>query len=276
MARSIQQIFDSMAAAKAADPRLAALSSPSATALWRLLFYAVAVAQWAQETLWDQFRAEVDAIVAKAAPGTPGWWVDQLLAFQEGYSLKVANNVIGYATDDPAARIITRATARVATDGKLVLKVARTGATADALQSLAPDQLSEAYAYLRRRGFAGIKYELVSREADRLKLTGTVFYDGQLSLDGPAGLTARVAQAVRTSLAALPFDGALLQSRLEDAIQSVPGVVDVALTDVVTRSGLVAYDPTRAGRWDTQAGYIVEDDAQGADFASTLTFEPYV
>lgn len=276
MARTIDQIFDSMTAAKAADARLTALPSPSATAMWRLFFYVVAVATWAHETLWDQFRAEVAAIVARAAPGTPGWWVDQLLAWQEGDQLKVLNNVVGYSVDSPAKRIITRATATVASDGKLVLKAARAGATAGTLQALSDAQKVEATAYLRRRGFAGIKFELVSLNADRLKLTGTVYYDGQLALDGPNGLRGQVVAAVRAALVALPFDGALLQSRLEDAIQAVDGVQDVAIANVVTRSGLVVYDQVRAGRWDTRAGYIVEDDAAGADFASTLTFEPYV
>jgi hypothetical protein len=276
MARTIDQIFASMTAAKDADARLAGLTSTSATAIWRLLFYVVAVATWAHETLWDAFVKEVNAIVAKAPPGTPGWWADQLLAFQEGYSLKVINNVITYDTDDPAARIITRATANVASDGKLVLKVARAGTTPDTLQALSDAQKAEATAYLRRRGFAGIKFELVSLNADRLKLRATVYYDGQLALDGAAGLRVQVAAALRAALATLPFDGALLQSTLEDAIQSVEGVQDVAIVEVVTRSGLVAYDPTRTGRWDTRAGYIVEDDTAGADFASTLTFEPYV
>ncbi len=276
MARSITEIYTSILAAKEAEPGLAALNSPSATALYKLLFYVVAVAHWALENLWDKFLSEVNGIVARAAPGTPGWWADQLLAYQEGDTLKVIDNVVRYTTDSPEKRIITRATATVTTDGKLVLKVARAGAEPGTLQALSDEQKNGANAYLRRRGFAGIKYELVSREADRLKLRAIVYYDGQLAVEGAGGLRAPVVQALRTALATLPFDGAMLQSRLEDAIQSVAGVQDVRILEVIPRSGLVAYDPTRAGRWDTAAGYIVEDDAQEADFASTLVFEPYV
>ena len=265
-----------MVVAKEADPRLAGLTSTSVTGVWRLLLYLQAVCQWAHEQLWAKFRAEVDEIVARAAVGTAEWYVDQLLGFQLGDTLRVIDNVVRYATEDESKRIITRATARVASDGKLFLKVAADGATPGTLKPLTTSQLTQATAYVRRRGFAGVRFELASRQADRISIEATLFYDGLLSLEGDEGLRARVAAALDTALADLPFDGALLQSRLEDAMQAVPGVKDVAIANIITRSGLITYLATRPGRWDTQAGYIIQDDTPGATFADTLIFEPYV
>ena len=87
MARTIPQIQAALAAARAARPELAALISPSATALYVLIEYVVAVAQWTHETLWDRFQADVNTVVARAPVGTPGWYADRALQFQQGDTL---------------------------------------------------------------------------------------------------------------------------------------------------------------------------------------------
>lgn len=271
MARSIAEIQVAIAAARAARPELAALTSPSATSIYRLLEYVQAVASWALETLWDRFRADVDAIVARAPAGTPEWYADKALLFQEGDTLQVVDNVIGYAAGSTGAKVITRAAAKEnKQSGKLLIKVARAGAAPGTLAALTAPQLTQVRGYFDRLQFAGTKLEVVSRDADRLQLTGQVYYDPLLNV--PA-LQAAVRLAVATYLAKLDFAGQVYVAKIEDAIQAVPGVRDVLLTQVAARVGLAV--PAIFPRiYETAAGYIVEEDMAGLTFLDTLQFVP--
>jgi hypothetical protein len=271
MARSIAEIQATIAAARAAQPELAALTSPSATSTYRLLEYVQAVASWALETLWDRFRADVDYIVARAPAGTPEWYADQALLFQAGDTLTVVDNVIGYPPGSTGPKVITRAAAKENKQtGKLLIKVATDGVAPGTLAALSPAQLTQVRGYFDRKQFAGTKLEVVSRDADRLQLTGQVYYDPLL--DVPL-LQAAVRAAVRAYLANLDFAGQVYVTKLVDAMQAVPGVRDVLLSQAAARVGLTA--PAAFPRlYETAAGYIVEEDLPGLTVLDTLQFVP--
>ncbi|WP_162549668.1 hypothetical protein [Hymenobacter nivis] len=273
MARTIPQIQAAIAADRADRAELAALTSPSATALYVLVEYVVAVAQWAHETLWDRFQADVNAVVARAPVGTPGWYADRALQFQQGGTLQVLDNVIGYPVGSTGARVITRAAAKENKQtGKLLVKVAANGPTPGTLAALDAPTLTQVRGYFDRLQFAGTKLEVVSRDADRLQLTGQVYYDPLLNV--PA-LQAAVRAGLAGYLATLDFAGQVYVAKLEDAIQAVPGVRDVLLTLAAARVGQVAPVPF-ARLYETAAGYIVEEDTVGLSFLDTLQFVPDV
>jgi hypothetical protein len=271
MARSIAEIQADITAARAARPELAALNSLSATSIYKLIEYVVAVAIWALENIFDRFRADVDYIVARAPAGTPEWYADQALLFQEGDTLTVVENVIGYPAGSTGAKVITRAAAKENKQtGKLLIKVATDGVVPGTLAALNAAQLTQVRGYFDRKQFAGIKLEVVSRDADRLQLNGEVYYDPLL--DVPT-LQAAVRAAVRAYLANLDFAGQVYVTKLVDAIQAVPGVRDVLLSTAAARVGLVA--PVTFPRiYETAAGYIVEEDLPGLTFLDTLQFVP--
>ena len=272
MARTILEIQASIAAARAARPELAALTSPSATAVYRLIEYVVAVALWAHETLWDRFRADVDAAIAAAPAGTPGWYAARALEFQLGDPLTVLpSGKPGYAAGRAGARLVTRATAKENDlNGKLFVKVAKAGATVGTLAALSNAELVQVQGYFARLRFAGTRLEVVSRDADRLRLAASIYYDPLLNV--PA-LQAAVTAAVQGYLAALDFAGLVYVARLEDAIQAVPGVRDVQLTAVAARTGAAA--PVAISRvYETAAGYVVAEETAGFALADTLTFVP--
>lgn len=271
MARTIDDIFQAIQATRAAQPELAPLTSPSATALHRLWAYVTAIALWAHETLWDRFRSDVDAIVARAPVGTAEWYADQALLFQAGDTLQVVDNVINYQPGSSGARVITRAAAKEnKQSGKLLIKVAQDGATAGTLAALPADVLTQVRGYFDRKQFAGTKLEVVSREADRLQLVGDIYYDPLLNV--PL-LQAAVRAAVAGYLANLDFAGQVYVSKLVDAIQAVGGVRDVLVSSAAARVGQVA--PVVFPRiYETAAGYIVEEDTAGLTFLDTLTFVP--
>jgi hypothetical protein len=276
MARSISDIQAAIAAARAARPELAALNipSPSATAIYQLIEYVVAVALWAHETIFDRHRADVDAIVAAAPIATLPWYTARALEFQQGDPLVVlASGRPGYAPGTTGARLVTRATAKETDNNGLVkvfLKVAKDGPTPGTLAALSEPERVQVQAYFDRLRPAGIRLEVVSRAADRLQLTGTVYYDPLL--DVPT-FQAAVLAAVQGYLAALEFDGLVYVARLEDAIQAVPGVRDVQLTQTATRNGATVVPFARVR--ETESGYIVPEETPGLTLADTLTFVPY-
>jgi hypothetical protein len=276
MARSLQEIDNELRTAQASYPELAALTSPSATALHRLWRYVVGTNAQTLETLWDRHRVEVDAIVARAAVGTPGWYADRAKEFQanNGTLAVLPSGAIGYATDTPAARIITQATAKESTAAsgaiKLFIKVAKAGAVAGTLAALSNAELVQVRGYFDRIRFAGTRLEVVSREADRLQVSGTLYYDPLLNL---VDMQAAVLAAARRYLAALAFDGQVYVSKLTDYLQAVPGVRDVAPLALAARVGTAA--PVSFDRvYETAAGYIILEDAPGAGLLDTLQFLP--
>ncbi|SHJ76354.1 hypothetical protein SAMN02745146_0106 [Hymenobacter daecheongensis DSM 21074] len=272
MARSIPEISQSIRAALAAQPVLAGLNSPSATAIYKLLADVFATAAWAIENLFDRLTASVDAKLAQARPGTPKWYANQLKKFQLGDLLRDDETGIHYAPGSTGQRLISQATAKEnELAGKLYLKVAATDAAAPGgLRSLTEAEMVQARAYLKAIQFPGMRIEMSSLGADLLRVEGVIYYDALLDLPT---LKAAVRAAMRGYLATLDFDGQVYVARLEDAIQAVPGVTDLALTRVAARSGqLAATVFTRV--YETAAGYITEDTAPGAGFLDTLTFIP--
>ncbi len=273
MARTIAQIQAAIATDRAARPERAALTSPSATAIYRLLEYVQAVSCWALETLWDRFQADVNDVVARAPVGTPDWYAGKALLFQQGDTLSITNDVLGYAVGTTGAKVITRAAAKENKQtGKLLIKVAAAGPTPAALAALDAATLTQVKGYFDRLQFAGTKLEVVSRDADRLQLSGQVYYDPLLSVPT---LQAAVRLALASYLANLDFAGQVYVAKLEDAIQAVPGVHDVLLSTAAARVGQAA--PLAFARiYETAAGYIVEEDAAGLTFLDTLQFVPDV
>jgi uncharacterized phage protein gp47/JayE len=184
------------------------------------------------------------------------------------------SGAIGYATDVPGARIVAQATAKESVAGtglvKLFIKVAKAGAAAGTLAALSHAELVQLRGYFDRVRFAGTRLEVVSREADRLQLSGTVYYDPLLDL---GAVQAAVLTAARAYLAALAFDGQVYVSKLTDYLQAVPGVRDVAPLALAARVGAAA--PLDFARvYETQAGYIVLEDTPGAGLFDTLQFVP--
>ena len=273
MARTFSEIDNELLTAQQSHPELAALNTASATGVHRLWRFVIATCAATLETLWDRHTAEVDAIVARAAVGTPGWYADRAREFQkdDGTLAVQANGAIAYATNNPEARIITQATAKEnAQTAKLFIKVAKAGVSAGTLAALSNAELIEVKGYFDRISFAGTRLEVVSRVADRLQITGTVYYDPLLDLPT---VKAAVQNAARTYLTALDFDGQVYVSKLTDYLQAVPGVRDVAPLSLAARVGTAA--PVDFARvYETQAGNIVLEDAPGAELLDTFQFLP--
>ncbi len=269
--RTLTEIDASIQASRLARPELDALSAAtSTTSIFRLLEYSIAAGIWAFEKLLTRFQAEITDLVHGAPVGTLKWYVDRALEFQAGDTITInqTTNRVEYAQVDLTKRIIARAAASVV-GNTVVLKVAAIDGSTQALQRLTSAQLQQVYSYFDRLRPAGIQFSARSDDADRLRVKASVYYDSLLQL---SVVQAGVEAAIAGYLAGLPFDGLLLLSRLEDAIQAVPGVTDVALTEVSVRVGNKVDKIDRA--YYAQAGYVVPEDIAASQLRQTITYYP--
>lgn len=275
MARTIPQIYDALVAEKAAQVELqdlapnidstqqllSDLDTPSRVARWRLMLWVVATAMWVHETLWDQFRAQVDAIVAAAHIGTPRWYVQQALAFQYGYALVDINGVFRYPAVVPAAQIVKRA-AIVETGGLVILKVAKLDGAVVA--PLTTGELTAFSTYIDDIRMAGTMCNIITDVPDLLQVRYVVRYDPLVLTPNGALITDigvfPVEDAINAFVASLPFNGELVLTYLTDAVQRAAGVVNPILTDAQAKWGGFAYQPIQVG-YIAHAGHMAIDPA---------------
>lgn len=231
MARTIEQIQAEIIAAVANDATLAPqLTSTSATAIWRLWTYIVAVSIWSLEVLFDAYRVEITDLVDAEKPHTLRWYQTKALAFQLGGTLYLSNdeyNNTGLSDEDIAAQKIVAQASVTEVDNVLFVKVQKE--TAGELEPLDVTETTAITAYLIEIKDAGVKMIVRSVPADRLKIEVDVYYDATiLSPDGArldGSDSTPVQDAAKEFLRALPFNGKYVKAHHTDALQAVDGVI---------------------------------------------------
>lgn len=278
MARQIseiqQQMLDNIAADSVLSPLL---TSTSKRAIYRLFTYVVAVGINALEQLMDIFTADVEAVAAAAAPATPAWLQDQIFKFQYSATtpqvVQLINFAPAYPVIDETLQIITRCSVTTNLSNSVIIKVA----TGEPPAALSSPQLSALQSYVTQIGVAGVVYNVISQASDKLYVQANVYYQGQYS----AVIKADVIAAIENFLAAIPFNGQVKITDLEDAITAVEGVTDVVLVNVRARANgtafasgsyLVQNQQTISRLWGTVAGYMVGETTTGNTLNDSLTF----
>jgi hypothetical protein len=260
MARSIDQIKQEIITEKNNNPDLAPLNSTSKTAVWSLIIYLVAFAHHILEKIFDAFKAEVEDTLNRNNPGTAPWYAERVLDFQLGDKVEVIDGKVSYPVFDEAKRIIQRV-AYKEEGGILTLKVAK------AEGALSPEEKVQVESYVERYKFAGSDVSLVSLNADKLRVYGTVYFDGIYAADT---IKTAVEYAITNYLQTLDFDGIVYKSKLIDAIQAVEGVIDIDISKLEGVQGTLV--STIARKYETASGYINLDTDSGFTLADTLSF----
>lgn len=272
--RTIAQIQAQIIASKEADSNLSGLTSTSQVSYWRLWVFIQAVAINLLEQIMAIFIGEVETIVASGVPGTAPWIRSEVLKFQysattpQVVEVNTTDFTIGYPTVDPTLQIISSCAVVPNLSGTIVVKAA-TGTTPAPLSS---PQVTALGSYLTEILPAGAVFQIISANADTLRVDGTVYYNGQYT----ATIQASVEAALTAYMAALPFNGVVKVSDIERAILSVAGVTDVTFTlirakpDGGTNTDLVSASTELSRSYQTYAGYIVNDGTN--PFSSTLTY----
>lgn len=276
MARTIQQIKQTIIDAKNAEPNLSGLTSTSQTAVYNLWMYITAVAIYFFEGLLDLFKVEVESIIANQPVGTNKWVQAKVFDFQYDATtpqvVTLVDFVPGYNPVDETKQIITRCSVRTLPNKVVSVKTAK----AEPPTPLSNNELSSLQGYLSDISFAGVEYQVQSLSPDYMYLQAEIKYNGQYA----STITADTITAIETYLANIPFDGVVRVSEVEDAIQEVPGVKDLIVNNLALRANsvpfvskvdLVANNQELIYKYGLVAGYAVEETAPN-DLASSLTF----
>lgn len=278
MTRTIQQIQLQMDSEQALQPALNELNSPSQTAIYRLWKFITSTAHFIHESLWDIKKTEIETIIAAAPVGTEAWIQDQMFKFQYDSTtpqiLSLINFVPSYDPIDESKRIISECSIDVLTNKVVSVKLAKNNPP----EKLAAQELTATQGYLNKILFAGVSYIAYSYDPDYIFVEADIKYDGQYS----TSISASTIAAINNYLTNIPFDGYLKIVSLTDAIQNVPGFVDLKIKNVAVRPNSVPFSSTTyiVSNYTTTdttaplfAGYCVPEPAPNS-FASSLNFIP--
>ena len=273
MARAISEIQAQMnteLAAQQTAGKLTNLTSASQVAVYKLWIYIIAVAISVFEQLQDVFKTEIEDFAATIAPATPSWVKDKVEKFQYDANtpqvIQLVEFVPEYVTVDEDKRIITRCSVKTANNKTVNVKVAKDDPP---VQLTTPEQ-NALEGYLDNILPAGVQRNVINLVSDKLWIDATIYYNGQYA----ASIQADVIAAINAYLVALPFDGIVKISGIEDTIQAVEGVTDIVIDEVRARANTIAFTSasTVARYWETVAGYCISETTAGQTIQDTLTF----
>lgn len=255
MARTVNEIHESLIEAKASNSDLDGLTSTSSVSIWRQVLYVVAVATAVLEQMWDLFTQEIDAAIDSKPNQTDLWLQNEALKFQDGYNIEVDEFYKPfYSVIDADANIITISSARTISYGVCLLKVAK--GEQGAYTALSESELIRFGDYVSDIKPLGTRIQIISQESDKLKGVFSVFYDP--SFDS-VEIASNVSNAIEAFLTLLPFNGLFYVSRLVDAIQAVDGVVDVDVSDLKAKTNTGQY-ASFGRKYLPFSGYLTIDD----------------
>ncbi|MGQ0737672.1 MAG: nucleotidyltransferase [Bacteroidota bacterium] len=270
MARTLNELITIYDTAYASERAAAGLPVDD-TALWsrvsrkRFLRMVHCLLALTQETIFDIFKADVDAKLRELKPHTERWYANKSLAYQYGFNLLPDSDLFdntGYTDAQIAASKVVKYAAVVEQEnqfGRVYLRIKLAGETAGDLAPLTAPQLAGVKEYLKRIKDAGVKLQVDSLDADNIKMKWTVYYDPLIldangnRLDGTASNV--VKDAIKGYLKKLPFNGIYVIEYHIDEVQLVEGVVIAEVTECQTKYGLLPFTAVQV-KTTPDAGYL--------------------
>lgn len=212
--------------------------------------WVVAACIWTFDNLLDVFKVDIVNDLSNRINGTPAYYVNAILKFQNGDSLLMNDEgtSFSYSTIDESKRIITCASYSEYSeegfyDKALLLKVAK--GQPGAYERLSEEELIRARAYINQIKFAGTNVNVVSRKGDVIIPKVIVYHDGAETEDV---VYTNIENSLNDFIANMSFDGYVYTQKIIDAIQKAEHVVDVY------------YDSTQT---DNQGIFIAQYDDDG-------------
>lgn len=198
-------------------------SKVSIESIW---FYVVAFGMAVFEKLFDAHKSEVAEAIATERPHTLIWYKNKALAYMHGYELVPDTDYYDTTgmTDEEitAAKVVKNASA-VEKANVVYVKVA-TGTPG----KLPDDQEAGLNAYFSEVKDAGVKLQIVNRDADYYRAVIDIYYDPMvLNSSGINAVTGNesVRDAVKTFIASLPFNGQFRHDDFRNHLAALEGVV---------------------------------------------------
>lgn len=282
MARQISTINSEILNAISNNSNLTSLNSTSQVAIYRLWAYIVATSIGLEEQIYDQFKSEIESLQLKLAPGTRPWIQAQAFKFQYSTTvpqiiqLNTTTFVPEYPFTIPSYQIITNCSVTQGTLNSVNIKVAKGYSSTTPPSPLTTLELTAFQYYMNLIKPAGIIYNCVSVDADRLRTAVTVYYQGIYS----STIAASLQDAYNKYLSSIPFDGVVVLVDLLIKLRAVIGVTDVYINSCQIRTYAAGYgggvDMVSGNRYyfpeySTVAGYIVDEDEPSNSFTDLLT-----
>tara|TARA_R110002096_G_scaffold301316_2_gene496187 strand:- start:291 stop:1139 length:849 start_codon:yes stop_codon:yes gene_type:complete len=237
---SIQQYKDQQTDQKDSFIELVNLSSNSKVSIFNLWFYIVAFVANSLKELYDIHEQEIVYLIDNQKIGSLNYYRTIVLAFRDGHTFdRETLQYIGNYTEAEIAeaQIVKRAAIQsITNEGRkqLFLKLATEDSEGN-LQKIESDVLDRISAYMYPNINAGTYIEYFSDKADDLRIELDVYIDNTiLSADGvriDGTSNSPIPDAINSFLANknFKFDGELVLSQLENAIQVVSGVESEAV-----------------------------------------------
>lgn len=274
---TIKDYQDAIIAEKANHTELDDLNSTSATAIWRMWTFVMAVVMWTFENLLAQHKIEVSELGANLKHYTAAWFVRKAKDFQYGDTTQFLQvEAVVTNTDGTTATFVIPDVLYdpilPATDVKRIVKFAAVTESSPSVIKVAkadgsglPEALSSAEltafrAYINDIKPPGFQINATSGAADEIALEMNVYYDGEVD-----STTINMPAAINAFLANLPFDGQFITNKFRQAMIAVAGVNDVEITTLEGKVNAGTY--ANIGRvYNPAAGYIKYDSVN-----STIT-----
>lgn len=284
MASTKDEILTELIAAKDADPILSTIfTSSSKAAVYYSLFVLISEFAGDFELTYDDFVAEIDALLESKQVHTDAWWQRTALAFQYGDSLVIFDNGnLGYETEDTDLQIIKRAAVETTGEGLVTLKVAKLDTDDITPIPLITAEKSAFDSYVNDVTPSGIVVTVISVDGDEIRVALDVEIDSQVInvSDGTLlsdGTTKPVEDAIYNYLATFQaddFGGTFYANNLMAMILAANGVVnatfstltkkganEVSFSDVLTLTGK---------KFGTYSGYVLIESAW--DLSANITY----
>lgn len=229
MSRTIKEIYNEAIAERNRRLELTEFASDSKMSVMNGILWVVAAVIYSFESLLDVFAVDISEAINGRINGTPAYYANSLLQYQQGDELTVREDglAFGYANIDETKRIVTQVSYMESTDdqnldSKLILKVA-TGAKGS-LSAIPPKELAPINAYINKLKFAGTRVEVISTKGDVLIPRLTVFHDGAVP---ESEVYDSIEEQLNAYMTDIDFDAAVYVSRLTDAIRRAKHVTDI-------------------------------------------------
>jgi hypothetical protein len=219
-------INEGLVKAMGLNPEMEWESQVSSVGIINLLLYVVAVAQYATEWMFEQFKTDVEKRIDAALPGTISWYWNKVMNFQYGTDLNQYGN---YDLIDPSRMIVSHCSVLEVYNG-IMVKVNK-GDDFDVLDEKEKNALA---AYLNRIKFAGTAVSVYSYQPDDLNLEIKIWRNPLVLNDDGSAVSGDgrnlIEEAVKKYLDGIVYGGRFNKTKLIDAIQSVEGVEDIIIT----------------------------------------------
>ncbi len=224
------------------------------------------------ETIFDIFTRDVTTKLRELKPHTQRWYANKALAYQHGFNLLPDSDEFdntGYTDAQIAASKVVKNSAVVEQQnqfGRVYLRIKLAGEDAGDLAPLTTPQVDGVKAYMARIKDAGVKLQIDSLPADRIKMKWSIYYDPLILDNAGNRLDGTISNVVKDTikgyLKKLPFNGEYVREYHEDELQALDGVTIAIITEAQTKYGLLPFSNVNV-KTTPDAGYLrFYDDAE--------------